>query len=596
MIIHELKTEFNEYFQALDAELILWLDPAGQWKGIVERLKDEFRTVEYKGSQLEVKAEVELTWAKGEHPKYVLYLPGLSRESLTVLKEYEFSGKVFEQTILQAFRRWGMEFDQQHEAELGKILPVLASHFATKGRAFWKDRLTPKNVRALLFDEENVRKMLAASEITERELKESEVYEVFCDYVEDTFGGPRVSDYEAAIWAQRFTAYLMLTEVRAHSEKPSSFPVFEITWADDRHEAQCLAFLRDWMRNATYKEDLKRLIGQVEKRYDLTTWASGLSEPTKCQASLKVEQIAEKAILSQINSLQNLSELRQFLSVRSEVIGDMAEHFWSVEGEIVAWRALDLARRIVEAIEHCSRELDSVGSPGDLAGKYCDSWWEIDRDYRSFRKRYDGEDKLSSLSRQVLAVYREFQNNLNGKFVSLLVQQKTIKIEGLESQRDFWERYVGASKKKRAVFLVDALRFELARELVERMEQEVRDIRVSCQPFVASTPTLTPIGMASVLPSQDILISVLDGNWDVRCRKKGESGNLALVEERKKLLKKRHPKAVFYNLDEILSPSELELGAGNPVVIFTREMDGLGHESGALNLSLDYLGQWKSVV
>ncbi|MFQ6067599.1 MAG: hypothetical protein ACE5K3_10035 [bacterium] len=99
MIIQELKAQFNEYFQSSNAELILWLDPERQWRGVIEHFND-FRIVEFKGSQLEVKAEVELTWDKGERPKFVLYLGGLSREDLTVLREYEFSGKVFEETLL----------------------------------------------------------------------------------------------------------------------------------------------------------------------------------------------------------------------------------------------------------------------------------------------------------------------------------------------------------------------------------------------------------------------------------------------------------------------------------------------------------------
>jgi hypothetical protein len=110
MIIQELRAEFNEYFQSLDPELILWLDQSAQWKGVIEHLKKDFKLIEYRGSQLEVKAEVELTWAKGDRPRFILYLPGLTRDTLTVLKEYEFSGRVFEETILYCFRRWGIEF------------------------------------------------------------------------------------------------------------------------------------------------------------------------------------------------------------------------------------------------------------------------------------------------------------------------------------------------------------------------------------------------------------------------------------------------------------------------------------------------------
>ena len=251
MIIQELSAEFNEYFQSLDPELILWLDHSAQWKGVIEHLKRDFKLIEYRGSQLEVKAEVELTWAKGDRPKFILYLPGLTRDALTVLKEYEFSGRVLEETILYCFRRLGIEFEREHEPELEKILPVLITRFATKNKSFWQKQLTPENVRALLFDDESVRKMLAAPETTAKELKDSDAYEIFCDFIEDRFGGPNLRKNNPIEWARQFTAYLILTEVRVGAGRPASFPKFDIKWADDKHEGECLSFIRDWLRNGT---------------------------------------------------------------------------------------------------------------------------------------------------------------------------------------------------------------------------------------------------------------------------------------------------------------------------------------------------------
>ena len=593
MIVQELRAEFNEYFQSPDAELILWLDPSAQWNGVIEHLKKDFSLVEYRGSQLEVKAEVELTWAKGQRPKFVLYLPGLTRDALTVLKEYEFAGKVFEETILQSFRRWGIEFEREHEAELEKILPIIVTRFATKGRSFWRERLTPKNVRTLLFDDETVRKMLAAPDITAKELKDGGAYEIFCDFVEDRFGGPKLQDNDPTEWARRFTTYLILTEVRAGAGRPPSFPKFDIKWADDRHEGECLSFVRDWLRNATYKEDFKRLSSEVEKAYNLSSWAAGLSEYPTCESSLSVEKTLENNILFRINNIKTLSDLRSVLSVESEVIEQIAEHFWSREGDIVAWRALRGSNQIIRAIDHCIAEIERIDSPSSLAQKYTEEWWRIDRDYRRYRSRYDGENRVSKLSRQIAAIYREFQIRLNEKFLDMIENQGSSSIEGIDSQSSFWTRSVSPSRRKRAVLLVDALRFELACDLKERLEEAVRDAQVKCVPLIASAPTLTPIGMASIVSGEEIEIDLTaDGNWNVRSVKKGESGNLSVREDRKNILKKRHSKAVFYDLEDILKPSELIIGDGNPVVVFTQEIDGLGHESGVLNLSLDYFGQY----
>lgn len=141
--------------------------------------------------------------------------------------------------------------------------------------------------------------------------------------------------------------------------------------------------------------------------------------------------------------------------------------------------------------------------------------------------------------------------------------------------------------------MVDALRFELACDLRERLEDAVRDAKVKFAALIASVPTLTPIGMASIISGREIEVDLSsDGGWNVKGVKKGESGNLSIKDDRKTILKKRHSKAAFYELEDVLKPSELEIKDKNPIIIFTREMDGRGHDSGVLNLSLDYFGQY----
>jgi len=590
MIIQELKAEFNEYFQSPDAELILWLDPERQWRGVVEYLKNDFSIVKFNGSQLEVKAEVELTWDKGERPKFVLYLGGLSRDDLTVLKEYEFSSKVFEESILQALARWGLEFEREHEPQLQEMLPLLITRFATKSMSFWKDRLTPQNLRSLLFETDDIRKMLAQPEITTKEHKENETYQIFCDYVKDKFGGSNLSDYTPQEWAERFTAYLIITEVRLASGKDASFPQFDIAPANDRHEKDCVSFLKEWMRNATYKDDFKRLGEKVEKKYDLSSWADRQKSYLDSESSLNVQRIFEKSMLTRINKTKTLKDISNLIISESDLITQMSTNFWSEEGEIVVWKATNLARGIIDAIDKASSELVKVNSASEIVQRYTDDYWRIDNDYRRFRLQTDAEDKLNTLSRYVRTIYRNYQNELNAKFLELISKEKHPSIKGFPYQNDFWEK-VASSKKRRAVILVDALRFELGHDLKNLCQQSVRYADISFEPLIASLPTLTPIGMSFLIPARDIKVDVADGNWQVQSN--DSPGNLALVSERKKLIKKRHPKTtIFDDLEALISASDVDLEQGNPIVVFTRELDCLGHDSGLLNLSLNYLGEY----
>jgi hypothetical protein len=589
MIIKELKAEFNEYFNSPNAELIVWLDPERQWNGVIKHLKGDFRIVEYNGSQLEVKAEVELAWDRREKPKFILYLGGLSRDNLTVLKEYEFSGKIFEETILQAFTRWGLEFERKHEQELNKMLPILVAVFATRSTSFWKDRLTPENLRSLLFDPDDIRKMLAQPEITTRELKEKETYQVFCDYVKDKFAGPDLRKYKPQEWVECFMGYLILTEVRVASGKDESFPQFDIAPADDRHESECVSFLKEWMRNATYKDDFKRLGEIVEKKYNLSSWADSFETTVDCESSLTVERAFEKSMISQINATKTMKELGNLIVSKSELISLMCSHFWSIDGEINIWKALDLAERIIGAIDKVFSEISKVNSASEIVKRYTENWWKIDNEYRTFRLQTDADNQLQVLSRSVRIIYRDYQNQLNEKFLNLISKQEELLIQGFQKQSDFWEK-VASSKKRRAVILVDALRFELGQDLIGTCKKSMRDVKISCEPLIASLPTLTPIGMSSLIPVRDIEIDVKDSNWQVQSN--DSTGNLALLSERRKLIKKHHTKAAFFSLQDLISGSNIDLEQGNPIVVFTRELDSLGHDSGLLNLSLNFFGEY----
>ena len=48
---------------------------------------------------------------------------------------------------------------------------------------------------------------------------------------------------------------------------------------------------------------------------------------------------------------------------------------------------------------------------------------------------------------------------------------------------------------------------------------------------------------------------------------------------------------LFY-LEALVSAFDVNLEHGNPIIVFTRELDSIGHDSGLLNLSLNYLGEY----
>ena len=92
------------------------------------------------------------------------------------------------------------------------------------------------------------------------------------------------------------------------------------------------------------------------------------------------------------------------------------------------------------------------------------------------------------------------------------------------------------------MIISDALRYEVAKELVERLERDKKFAAVDIEPQIGVLPSYTRLGMASLLPHKEINI---DENYDVFVDGKPCS-NLA---ERDEILKAADPHAASIQYD-----------------------------------------------
>jgi len=132
-----------------------------------------------------------------------------------------------------------------------------------------------------------------------------------------------------------------------------------------------------------------------------------------------------------------------------------------------------------------------------------------------------------------------------------------------------------------AYFFVDAMRFEMAADLIEQLEgaQELRLV-----PAVGALPSITPIGMAALLPGASSSFSVVDHKGKLAARI-GDTTMPGLAE-RMKYLKAVRPEAVDVDLGELLQKStralEKRLADAPLVIVRSQSIDGLGEMDGGL--------------
>ena len=134
---------------------------------------------------------------------------------------------------------------------------------------------------------------------------------------------------------------------------------------------------------------------------------------------------------------------------------------------------------------------------------------------------------------------------------------------------------IAQQPKPVADFLVDAMRFEMGVELAERLPSTAE---VVIRPAVGALPSITPIGMAALLPGASSSFSVVERGGKLAA--KIDDAWLPDLASRRKLMAARAPDVVDLTLDELLGLPASRLAkkveGAALVVVRSQEIDHAG--------------------
>ncbi|TIL20469.1 MAG: PglZ domain-containing protein [Mesorhizobium sp.] len=179
---------------------------------------------------------------------------------------------------------------------------------------------------------------------------------------------------------------------------------------------------------------------------------------------------------------------------------------WLGKGESQAqWELVRSCLNLIEACDDYERQLPNhARSQAELIDFYVASLREADRLQREFEQAvgdfHDQHDLMHEVIQQARVRYRRLAEKVQTVFVRHL-ETAGWPPTGRLANADVFDRLVAdrlkESGRKVAYILVDALRYELGVAL-EKMLAE--DGPVELQAAYAQLPTITPVGMASLLP------------------------------------------------------------------------------------------------
>ena len=188
------------------------------------------------------------------------------------------------------------------------------------------------------------------------------------------------------------------------------------------------------------------------------------------------------------------------------IIQRHAHSVWIGKGESQAqWGLIEAAAHLVEACADYERQLPSHAQTQEkLIDFYLGSLRETDRRHRELEQavsdHLDGDPTLDAVIGQARARYRGLAEKIQVVFTKHLEGAGWPPAGRLANAEVFDQRvapHLQESGRRVAYLLIDALRYELG---VALQQQLAEDAPVELRPAFASLPSITPVGMASLLP------------------------------------------------------------------------------------------------
>ncbi|MFY9826548.1 MAG: PglZ domain-containing protein [Thermoanaerobaculia bacterium] len=623
MIYAELANEFRSLFGRLpDRRIALWFDEKREFERLLPGFEAYLRGLalppfvllrydEAAGhGQLWIKHEIHwvarhLPPAERDARRYVIYLPfaaerldGPEEEggwSADLLLEYRALGATWlvegkKPTLFGFLRKIAVNLpsDPKEQRQLwdggrDSLLAKFTARFADRDARFWQQQLTPAWVRQQVIGDVEQTILDLAAEPAEKlaELAREGLESDFVQQVREAFGFsrplPKAQPKEAKPedlvdeWLADFVLRLALVETYTGYGEPTDFPYLELL-PESPFRKRCVEFLKRWMKDSAAAGHYLRLIRRVERDYDLTAWArshSGASFAFPHLARLRFQTLYDRFKAAARQKSEYIAYLRD-VARELATLADLSR----ASPEPI--RGFDLLHRLSQLVPACEEALARAGSSTsaeDVLRVYTESAGEIDRvHWRLFAdctKEVDLEDLLAVANR----AYGEYLEGLNTAFFEAMRERTEWKLSGIrpvtEVAADVW-----SGRGRRAVIIVDALRFDCAIEIRDKL----RLPESSLAPALACIPTRTWVGMTALLPLRGEQVLYEEGPGEGRLRLAATNANFGERQARLQFLRDRIG-AVCMEIEEFENEARAPKPLPDVLCIFGHEtIDSLGHD------------------
>ncbi len=473
------------------------------------------RVLVFGGSYYEVlEAAESLTTGSAPKAPVLIYVPGESpNEALSPLRELEcLSGdrepfvRDLAQVSRQAFLAAGLS-DAEIDPVLNRpnltlgyldaVVPTSGGHASPLAPIFQSGR------------ELDVLPAFLANEDSRSKVAQQGLLPEVRVLVERGLGVQLRANEDVKAFAEELARAVLIGELRGDLSGPEPLAISRVPKPPRPEHLELARKLCDRLR-AQYPEEYESLADGIERSLGLAT--AGV-DPLHL-GRIDTFRFEERSLLQSCDGLLAGGQAER---ARELVDGRMSS-FWTSVARFperrAAWRACGTLADLALAVAQVGSALTSVSkSPKEWVQRYAspDGWHRMDQLFRQARyllSRLEDGAELERAAEAVFSRYDQLLEKLAHGFMSALAGSAWQVPEALH-QTVIFEKRARPAGQGVAYILTDALRFEMGAELAQLL-QAAGATALRLEPAIASTPTITEVGMAALLPGAERSFSIAE--------------------------------------------------------------------------------------
>lgn len=289
--------------------------------------------------------------------------------------------------------------------------------------------------------------------------------------------------------------------------------LLDLAWRDfndgmhaSTYYANIMRDYANWSHNVTFRDSLRALTDVAADELQMMTQidAMDVEELSSHDTFRAVDDVLIHRLLQRVEARSITDEdVQRIVSTRTPMLwyDRYADTYAAISSASTLWKKFDDAQPFV----------DALASPEHGFKTYVEHLYRVDQAYRHFcvvwqKTKIDTSHINEELERKYVA----FQLELGKAWQQQIDSMDRWHIENVDQQWDFFENEVRSftrNKRKVAVIISDALRYEVGEEFCRRMNTKSR-FNVTIDARLSVLPSYTQLGMAALLPHNRL---ALDG-------------------------------------------------------------------------------------